>query len=152
MTLFDDTTTVFPNNAANLIFTRLQDLYGNDLTIVRRRLRSSDAGQAIGVYPSDWFPDEQSWEFPSKEPTLQRYIIKLQSFAKDYDEERGIAVHSVMAKVMRSLLYADQPLAVGLNALRVTMNGTTEAIMRRGINRQTYLSNEVDGAYLFLST
>lgn len=152
MSIFDDTTAVFPNNAANLIATRITDLYGPDLQVVKRPLRVSDLTQSVGVFPSDWYPDETSWEFPSKQPTLQRYIIKIQSYAKDFDEERGIAVHSVIAKVMRSLLYVDVPLAIGLNALQVTMDGTIERIQRRGVNRQQYLSNEVAGEFLYLST
>jgi hypothetical protein len=153
MSMFDDATAVFPNNVAELIAQRIGDLYAPDILIVKRPLKIIDKTQSVGVFPSDWFPDETSWEFPAKQPTIQRYIIKVQSFCKDMSEERGIAVHSVMSKVMRSLLYGDQPLAIGLNTLSVAMDGTTERIQRRGINRQSFLSNEIpQGEFLYLST
>jgi hypothetical protein len=152
MSLFDDAIAVFPNNAIELIATRLKNLYEPDLLIVKRPLKHTDNTQSVGIYGGEWFPDQSSFEFASKEPTVQVYLIKIQAFCKEIDEPRGIAVHSVMAKVMRSLLYNDVPLAVGLNALSVTMNGATERIQRRGINRQQYLNNEIGGQFLYLST
>lgn len=151
MSLFSEVTAVFPNNAIELIWTRAKDLYEPDLNILRRPLRSTDGTQSIGVHPTDWVPDETSWEFTSKEPTIQRYIIRIQALCKESDEEKGIAIHSVMSKAIRSLLYNDNPLQVGLDMLSVTMNGVTERIQRRGISRQRYLSNEINGLFVYLS-
>lgn len=152
MTLFDDATAVFPSNAIELIAYRLNALYGPEVLVVKRRLKVTDNTQSIGVFPITWLPDVTSFEMPSKEPTVQRYMIGVQSFVKDSDEQRGIAVHSVMAKVIRSMLYNDNPLQVGLNSLSVTMNGATEKIQRRGINRQQFLDNLIDGVWNYLST
>ena len=151
MSLFDDTLIVFPNNVIELVATRITTLYP-ELLVVKRPLKSSDNTQSVGLFPSDWLPDTSSFEMPSKEPTVQVYLIQLQTFCKEFDEAKGIATHSVMSKVMRSLLYNDLPLQVGLNTLSVTMNGATEKIQRRGVNRQKYLSNEIDGQFLYLST
>jgi hypothetical protein len=142
---------VFPNNAVELIVARINTLYP-ELLVVKRPLKQTDLSQSVGVYPSLWQPDETSYEHPSKQPTVQRYIVKVQSFAKDTVEERGIAIHSVMAKVIRTMLYNDDPLFVGLNVLSVTMFGVTERIQRRGILRQQYMNNEISGQFLFLST
>lgn len=149
---FSDVTAVFPNNAIALMVARTQMLYPEDLRVLRRRLKATDDTQSVGIYPMRWEPDETSYEFSSREPTVQIYRIGMQVFAKDSDEEKGIAIHSVMSKVMRSMLYNDIPLQVGLNALSVTMNGSTERIQKRGISRTQYISNEIDGVWLYLAT
>jgi hypothetical protein len=152
MSLFTDATVVFPNNAVALVAARLQALYSPDLLVVKRPLRTTDNTQSVGVYPGAWYPDETTYEMPSNEPTVQRYTIQVQCFAKDMDRERAIAVHSVMSKVIRSLLYNDAPLKLGLDVLSVTMDGAIEHIQRRGMTRQQYISNEIDGIFHCLST
>jgi hypothetical protein len=149
---FTDVTSVFPNNAVSIIAYRIKAVYPEDLLVVKRPLKITDASQTVGVYPSRWDPQEDSFEFKSLEPTIQRYRIGIQVFAKDTDEEKGIAVHSVMSKAVRSLLYNDVALNVGFNALSVTMNGSTERIQRRGFSRAQYISNEVNGQWLYLAT
>jgi len=119
--------------------------------IALRPLHPTDPGQSIGIFPSDLNPDDQTYEHPSKEPTIQRYILRIQGFVKDTMEDRGIATHSVMAKKLRSTLYNDAPLAVGLNSLAVVMDGATERVQRRGILRHLYVSNQIDGNFLYLS-
>lgn len=150
--IFDQGTPVFPNNASSLIQARIDDLYGEEISVFGRRLRPTDNTKSVGVAPDMWIPNEDSFEFFSKEPTVQTYTIWLQSFVKNSDEQMGIAEHSVLSKVMRTMLYRDQPLAVGLNSLSVTMFGATERIQRRGIRRAQFLSNEIQGSWLFLST
>lgn len=152
-------TQVFPNNACSIIVPRMQAIDA-DLKIYQRSLRDSDGTQSIGVFPITWTPDETSFEMNGQppsitaagEPTLQRYVIGVQAFVQDTNEEQGIAVHSILAKRVRSTLYRDAILAVGLNALSVTMNGSTERIQRRGIQVQRYLANEVQGVFMFLSS
>lgn len=151
MNPFDDATAVFPNNVASIVAARIQVLYP-DLLVVKRLLKRTDRTQSVGIAPDVWIPDITSFEFKSIEPTVQRYLIRVQAFAKDTVEERGIATHSVMAKVIRAMLYRDQPLDVGLNTLSVTMFGATERIQRRGVNRQQFMNNEIDGTFLYLST
>ena len=152
MSIFSSATAVFPNNVCNLIAARIDDLYHNDLYVVKRQLRATDNTRSVGIAPAWWEPDEDSFEFRSLEPTIQRYRIMIQLFAKNSDAELGIAEHSVMSKVIRSLLYRDGPLKLGLDMLSVTMNGATERIQRRGISRSQYISNEIQGNWLFLNT
>lgn len=154
--MINDTVAVFPNNAVNLIQTRAQAL-DTDLFVVRRPLRESDNLQSVGVFGSQWNPDDNSFEMkgvPSgrHEPTLSHYLITVQAFVKDMDEERGLAVHSVLSKMVRSMLYRDNTLRVGLLALSVVMNGSTERAKRFGVNRQNFVSNELNGSWLYLST
>ena len=86
------------------------------------------------------------------EPTLQQYLITVQAFVKDMDEERGLATHSVLSKMIRSMLYRDDPLRVALGSLSVTTDNSIERTQRWGIRQQRYFSNELSGSWLYLST
>lgn len=154
--MISDVTPVFPNNAVLLIKQRAQVL-DSDLFVVGRPLRETDNIQSIGVFGNQWNPDEDSFEMrgvPSgrHEPTISSYLITVQAFVKDMDEERGLATHSVLSKMVRSMLYRDNTLRVGLLALSVVMNGSTERTKRFGVLRQNYVSNELRGSWLYLST
>jgi hypothetical protein len=145
---------VFPNNIVNLWQTRVQALDA-DLKVVRRPLRSSDPIQSVGIVPVEWVPDPDSAEMRGQgnvDMSLNTYTLGIQAFVKDGDEERGLATHSVLSKMIRSMLYRDAVLRLGLAALSVTMDGSTERTQRWGIRTQRYVSNEIDGAFLYLST
>lgn len=152
--MIDAATPVFPNNIVSLVKTRTQ-LLDSELSVFQRPIRPSDPVQSVGIYGATWEPREDSYEIghsaPS-EPTVQRYLIAAQAFVKDMDEERGLARHSVLSKMIRTMLYRDEPLRVGLSVLSVTMNGSVESARRWGIRSQRYLSNELDGSFLYLST
>lgn len=154
--MITNTISVFPNNAVFHISTRLQSL-DSDLFVARRPLRSSDPVQSIGVYAISWQPNEESYEMkgalPSiHEPTLQRYLIGIQAFVKDMDEENGLIVHAVLSKLVRTMLYRDEPLRVLLRSLSVLLTGSTERTQRFGISSQRFVGNEIGGAFLYLST
>lgn len=155
---FSDTFDVFPSNVIQLIHARMRQKWPST-GLHMRPLRVADKVKAIGLFPSDWTPDIDSFEFqqpvnprPAGFPTVQSYLIMVQAFVKDMDAERGIRMHSLMSKAIRSLLYHDTPLALGLQSLRVEMDGVAETIQRRHIVRQKYISNEIDGSFLYLST
>lgn len=147
---------VFPNNIVDLVAARIPSL-DSDLHVAKRPLRKSDPNQSVGIHAAQWLPEEDSYEMRgapvgTHEPTLQRYLVSVQAFVKDMDEENGLAVHSVLSKMIRSMLYRDAPLRVGLSALSVTMSGSTERTQRWGIRQQRYFSNELQGSFLYLST
>lgn len=149
-------TSVFPSNIVQLVKTRAK-LLDNDLYVVGRPLRESDPVQSVGVFGIQWVPEESSYEMLGApvgrhEPTVQRYIITVQAFVKDTDEERGLDVHAILSKKLRAMLYRDDPLRVGLLALSVDMNGSTERTKRFGVRSQRYVSNEISGSWLYLST
>lgn len=155
---------VFPNNAVDLIALRANFLDPDHATdpdairVFKRPLRETDPQQSIGVFAAQWNPDEESYELlggptpRASEPTLQTYLIAVQAFVKDFQEERGLARHSIMSKLVRSMLYRDNALRVGLASLSVEMNGSVERTQRWGIRIQRFLSNEIDGDFLYLST
>lgn len=154
--MIDTTIEVFPNNVCSLMVARLKTI-DSDIRVFQRPLRESDGTQVIGVFPITWTPDDSTFEMdgqfvPAGQPTVQRYIIGVQSFVQDSDEVQGIKVHSILAKRVRSMLYRDNPLAVGLNTLQVSMDGSTERIQKRGIQVQRFLANEIGGVFMFLSS
>lgn len=156
--MIDDTIICFPDNVSTLIAARMQLLdTSGDLTVLKRPLRNSDPILSIGVFGSMWLPTEDSYEMkggaPSRhEPSLSSYLITIQAFVKDADEARGLMRHSLLAKMIRSTLYGDEPLRVALRSLSVSMNGSTERTQRFGIRTQRYLGNELRGSWLYLST
>jgi hypothetical protein len=127
----------------------------SDLFVCKRPLRASDPVQSIGVYAEQWVPDPTSLEMRgapgAQEPTLSTYHISIQCFIKDMDEERGAAVHATLSKRVRAMLYRDDVLRIGLHLLTATVEGSTETTKRFGIRTQRYLSNELEGSWLYLS-
>lgn len=150
---------VFPNNAVDLMAARFNLLDpAGDLQVFRRPLRDSDPLQSVGVFGTLWVPNEESMEIIGRpepgpsEPTLQRYSIAIQAFIKDADEERGLATHSVLSKMILAMLYRDQPLRVGLSALTASVLGVSERAKRWGVTTQRFLNNELNAEWLYLST
>ena len=147
---------VFPNNVVELVTARTR-LLDTDLWVTNRLLREPDPNNSVGVFAAQWLPEENSYEMVAApvgrhEPTLQQYIITVQAFVKDMDEERGLATHSVLSKMIRSMLYRDDPLRVALGSLSVTTDSSIERTQRWGIRQQRYFSNELSGSWLYLST
>lgn len=150
---------VFPNNAVDILATRFGFLdSAGDLKVFRRPLRDTDPVQSVGVFGALWVPDEESYEMKGmgspapQEPTIQKYSIAIQAFVKDMEEERGLATHSVLSKMILAMLYRDEPLRIGLAGLQATTLGVTERTMRWGVTTQRFLNNELDSAWLYLST
>lgn len=152
---------VFPNNVVELIAMRMANpaVIDPDVNVLRRPLRNTDPDQSIGVFAQLWLPEEDSLEMMGslsgapQQPTLQTYSGSVQAFIKDGDEERGLAVHSIMSARVRSVLYRDNPLRLALQGLSVTYTtGAVETLKRWGIRTQRYFSNEIDAQWLYLST
>jgi hypothetical protein len=163
--MIDASTVVFPNNVADILFTRFSVVIDPDtvdpdekVAVLRRALRPSDPIQCVGISPVDWMPDEESKEIRGVsipgplEPTLQTYFYNVQTLVKDTDEVRGLAIHSVLGTRARAILYRDVPLRVGLASLQVELDGVTEQLKRYGVRAQRYVSNEIQGNFLYVST
>ncbi len=150
-----ESTITFPGNVVNLIQPRIESI-DSELYVVRRILRETDPQASVGIVATQWQPDEDSIEIRGHntpvEPTLSTYLIAVQAFIKDFNEERGLAKHTVLSKLIRSVLYRDAALRVGLSALSVSMNDSVERTQRWGIRTQRFLANEIDGDFLYLST
>jgi hypothetical protein len=127
------------------------------LQIFRRPLRANDGYQAIGVFPDNWQPDDDSYEMiggPSGRhmPSIQRYYIGVHAMVKDTDEELGQANHAELAERVRNMLYTDTDLHLALASLSVvTHSGKTVRAKRWGVESQKYLSNEFSGSWIYLA-
>lgn len=162
--MIDPDAIVFPNNAIDLIFIRLSaaldpipDPINGNVQYFKRQLRPEDPQQSVGIFPIDWVPDESSTEMRGtghlgiSEPTLNRYHLGAQGLVKHSDETSGIRVHSVMSTRIRSILYRDSPLRIGLGGLQSTLDGYTERFKKLGVRSQRFISNEIDGVFTYLS-
>jgi hypothetical protein len=153
---------VFPNNCVTLLATRF-GLIDEEVNTFRRPLKMSDPSIAIGVFGSLWMPDPESYELNqqlggspipgSSEPSVSRYVCGIQAFVKDFDEEIGLARHSVLSTMVRGILYRDAALRVALSQLNVEVSGVRERTLRWGVTAQRFLNNELgDNEWLYLSS
>lgn len=149
---------VFPNNVVKYVSLAMQQI-DPDIAVLKRSLRNTDPMQSIGVFAQMWGPQPQSLEmqgigYPApQQPTLQEYTLGVQAFVKDSEEERGLAVHSVLAQRVRSVLYTDPNLQVIFEELSATLaGGWTESMRRWGVRTARYFSGEINAQMLYLST
>jgi hypothetical protein len=148
-----DTESVFPNNVVECLAIVLPAV-DPDVVLLRRPLRGTDPPYSIGVYATLWTPDQESYEINPKmapEPTLQEYQIGIQTLIKDGDPIRALRTASVLNKRVRGVLYRNAPLRVALGSLQVTDGTYVESFRRSGIRTQRYMSNDLEGAFVFIS-
>lgn len=144
---------VFPNNVVECLAIVLPGV-DPDVVILKRPLRGTDPNYSIGVYGTLWTPNEQSYEMGPKmdpEPTLQEYQIGIQTLIKDGDPVRALRTGSIFTKRVRGVLYRNAPLRVALGQLQVVDGTYTESFRRCGIRTQRYMSNDLEGAFVFIS-
>lgn len=143
----------FPNNVVTALAIVLPGI-DSDLTLVRRPLRPSDPNYSISVYATLWQPDDSSFEIGHSspgEPTLSTYQIGIQTLVKDGDTERGLAISSILAKRIRSVLYKNEPLRVALGSLSVQDGPYKESMRRWGARSQRFMSNDIEGTFVTIS-
>ena len=149
----------FPNNIADFLCVALQDI-DPDSKIYQRPIKDTDDSQTIAVFPVAWQPETDSLEMMGRrnEPTIQRYVIMVQSYIADMDEARGIRKHSLLAARVRHTLYRSQAVAVALPTLEVVFSDSAgpvkERVARWGVNGQDYMNNQLPNSnkFIFLST
>lgn len=150
---------VFPNNVVKYTAMAMETI-DPDVRVFKRSLRNSDPQQSIGVFAQAWAPDAESIEMQNlgnfgspQQPTLQEYIIGVQAFVKDSEEERGLATHSALAQQTRSVLYTNTNLQVIFGNLSATLDGGwIESLRQWGVRTARYFSGDVAGQMLYLST
>lgn len=149
---------VFPNNIVKYI-ALAEATIDPEITVLKRSLRNTDPQQSIGVFAQAWSPNPQSLEMQGigasapQQPSLQEYTLGVQAFVKDTEEERGLAVHSVLAQRVRGVLYTDPNLQVIFRELSVDLEGGwTESMRRWGVRTARYFSGEINAQMLYLST
>ena len=147
-------TTGFPNNIVLALRDRLLAL-NPDVPVFTRPIRVGDPVYAWGITAGAWLPNEDSWEMvgsrPLSSPTLNQYMIGIQSFNQNMDSVEGLQVAASMAGFVRNMLSRDADCRVQLAALTSTEFGFKESVQRFRIQGQQFMSNEIDGAFLFLT-
>lgn len=146
----------FPNNIVTALKGELQTI-DPDITILMRPIRKGDPLQCFGITAAAWTPDLNSQEFVGMGgghtgPTLSQYVVAIQTFNQDMDEERGLAVQAAMATAVRLKLSRDIDVRVALSQLASSNFGYSERFKRSYIQTQRFISNEVSGQFLFLSS
>lgn len=154
--MISETHDCFPNNIVNLIAVAMEQV-DEDCYIVKRPIQTSDNDQTISVVAYDWQPDFTSTEITGvnpSEPPFQIYKIGVQGLIVDMDEEAGLLRHSAMAKLIRDILYKNQPTRLALSKLEVLDSGGrwVEKAQTWSITSQVFHNNDLDGTFLFLST
>lgn len=150
-------TITFPANVISLVSDILSGI-DTDLAVHHRPLRTTDENQCIGIFASDWTPDNNSWELLGRmpsEPTVGTYKITIQVLIKDMDTVNGLAVHSILSALVRSTLVRNLNLKQNLSVLTVTLDGGSERVQHWKVTKQNFLSNELVGGikqWLFFSS
>lgn len=144
----------FPNNIVDILSLRTA-LIDTDLFVCQRPLRETDPNQSVGIFGANWMPEDESYEMlgaaRAGQPTLSKYFVTVQGLIRDTDKERGLNVHGVLARMLRSMVYTDAPLRVALSTLSSSLNGRTESSQRWGVTQQRFLANEISGEWLYMS-
>lgn len=144
----------FPNNIVELVALRTK-LLDSDLEVFKRPIRPTDPNQCVGVLGSNWVPRDDSKEMLGQtfavQPTLSTYSCTVQALIRDTEEARGLNVHGVLSRMIRSMIYTDNPLRVALSQLSSTLNGRTEVSQRWGVTQQRFFVNEISGEWLYMS-
>lgn len=126
-------------------------------TVVKRPCRDTDPHKTVGLTANLFTPREDSFEIiggMSYGPTLNNYIINIQTYVKDANQEASLASGAAMATDVRLGLLFDPSVRVALAGLTYTHNAHgphTERFARAFIQAQRFVSNEIDGTYLNLT-
>lgn len=141
------TANVFPASIVRVMAENFTRLNGID-KVFRRGIHPIDPTRSIGVYSLDWLPEGA--QIGQQEPPWAHYHVRVQCMIKHMSEEEGMAEHSVLSKSLRAMLYRDQQLRAEL-ALTDTSFGTIERLKDFHVQMQRFMTNEINGAYVYLS-
>lgn len=152
--MIDLTIPGFPNNIVAALKIEFEKVDAQ-VPVLTRPIQKGDPIQCWGIVAALWNPDEESWEFRGDPglmgPTINQYLIGVQCFNQDMDQERGLSVSARMAGIARNTLSRSTGVRVALAALTSSEFGLTERFRRSSVRGQRFLSNEIDGYFYHLS-
>jgi hypothetical protein len=122
--------------------------------VVRRPLRGTDLDQSLGVFAARWVPLGDGMEMgrPYLGSSVEIYTVVIQAMVKDAEEAVGGARHSVLSELVRTMLYTDQTLKLGLDSLQTELAGVRKNTRTWKISSQEYFNNSVNGFFVYLSS
>lgn len=143
---------LFPYTFVDIIVATLTDKMP-DHSVEGRSLGVSEGRDSIGVFPASWVPDMDAKEIGSIEPTLSRYVIRIQNLRIDADEIEGRRQFSASCRKIRAILYRDTALRVALGGLTEDILGSIERVKMYDVTKQDYLSSKNQyGEMMYLCT
>jgi hypothetical protein len=140
----------FPNNVV-LEMKQIWDLEPGVEGVFMRPLRPMDPNVCLSIVPLRWEPiaDEIG---SNADPVIGRYHYAVQVMIKHGEQEVGLAVHAVLSKRIRSMFYRSNAVRIALGHLRVDRDGIIERTGKWGVSSQRFMSNEMRGSFVYLST
>lgn len=147
----DGTEAVFPNVVVDLIFEQAPKSLPIQAAF-KRPMRSSDLDQSFFVYSSNWRPDANSYEIGFRGPTIERYEIGIQALIKDLDRDRGANRLGVLSELIRTFVYSDHSLRLGLDQLSTSFGGMVKKVQKLTVTKQNYfVASPKSRQFLYLS-
>lgn len=140
----------FPNNMVPKIISALT-AYIPLATYVERPCLQLDPSGCIGVYPTEWTADDDSYEIGQYGPTCSYYMLRVDNIVKALSEEAGRAQHSNIAKMIRVILYRDPDLRVALLGLSETILGVKEQVSKYRVIKQQYLASRINATFYYMA-
>jgi hypothetical protein len=142
--------TDFPNNIVMVLGEEFRKIPPLDTyPVLLRPLRPSDPSLAVAVAASLWEPEAN--EIGQPDPAVSRYVFALQCMVKHGDEVQGLAAHAALSKKVRDQFYRNPALRARLSVLRKVDGGVTERVQRFWIQRQQFISQELEREFLYVS-
>jgi hypothetical protein len=141
---------VFPFNVTTHLGFALEQI-DPGTAMLKRPLRGSDPDQSIAVFASTWAPVAQSAEIGRSEPTVQQYSIGVQGMIKHADKDMGLALSTMLSKLIRSTLYRSRPLHLALGQLVVDDGFSKERFARMTLRNQQFMSMDIKNTFSTLS-
>lgn len=121
-------------------------------SVVKRSLNPADANGILGVSLDSWTPlDYEMGGRGFLEPSLVQYMFGVEHLVKWATAAEGNKVHREVAKAVRLMLYRDPDVQVSLRQLSVDEGTSRERFQRFYVGDQRFASNEIQGAFVFLS-
>lgn len=157
--MIDDTLLCFPNNAVDVIASRLKTNFdvidpSGDTVVIKRPVTTMDGDQTIAVVPVDWGhkqPPEMGRKPNQFENSAQAYTIMIQALINDMNEDKAIRRHSLFSTLVRRMLYRDTVLLSALSQLKVVADGVTETTLQYGVRSQQFLVTRKEASFQYLS-
>lgn len=128
---------VFPNVVVDLLFSRAFESLPVQ-AVLKRPMRATDLDQSVFVYSSNWRPDTTSYEIGFHGPTVEKYEVGMQALIKDTDRDRGANRLGVLSELIRTFVYSDSDLRLGLGQLSTSFGGMTKKVQRTTVTKQNY--------------
>lgn len=145
----------FPGVVIKKFKLRMEAQWGDNVNVELRPILPSDQNFSIGIVDDGWRPDPTSYEMgrpdQTRQATIQRYPLTIQSLVRDSDKEIGLRNHSVLSSKIRRLLADDLLLRLSLADVSVTVGTDTKVLFRWYVDSTDNLSGQVGTELMFLS-